>query len=241
MKKYLKFLPVYLFAFCLIAVSCSSEEAPIVEENSSDSFLKSNPEIKVDYVAIDNMISVFDSTLNFIENNPESSEAQRDEYFTDLLSKGDSFPVANIENREVSDVFYSIDEQIGQASKFETKENYMKDLQRLRDLSIDAEIEVIEKEVLVNKIECMISFTNWAEQRIGGNGNAQTTTNGWWDTTKCVLGTVGMAGGGALAGATVGGVGCTVVLPIIGTVACGTVGAVAGGLFGAMVGVASFC
>ena len=38
-----------------------------------------------------------------------------------------------------------------------------------------------------------------------------------------------------------GGAGCTLVLPVIGTVACGTAGAVAGGVFGGMVGAATFC
>lgn len=64
------------------------------------------------------------------------------------------------------------------------------------------------------------------------------------DTSKMLAptgGTVGMAGGGALAGGAVGGAGCTLVLPVIGTVACGTAGAVAGGVFGGMVGAATFC
>ena len=42
-------------------------------------------------------------------------------------------------------------------------------------------------------------------------------------------------------GGAVGGAGCTLVLPVIGTVACGTAGAVAGGVFGGMVGAATFC
>lgn len=51
----------------------------------------------------------------------------------------------------------------------------------------------------------------------------------WW---KCILGTAGMAGLGALTG---GGAGS--VIPALGT----TAGAVYGGIAGALVGAATFC
>lgn len=64
----------------------------------------------------------------------------------------------------------------------------------------------------------------------------------WWDDWgKCAAGIVGGAGSGALAGAGVGGAGCTVVLPIIGTVACGVVGGVVGGVSGGLLGAVAGC
>ncbi|MTI89256.1 MAG: bacteriocin [Balneolaceae bacterium] len=64
----------------------------------------------------------------------------------------------------------------------------------------------------------------------------------WWDSWgRCAAGTLGGAGLGALSGAGVGGAGCTVVLPIVGTVACGTVGGVVGGVSGALAGAAAAC
>lgn len=53
----------------------------------------------------------------------------------------------------------------------------------------------------------------------------------------------GGAGWGALAGAYLPAAGCTVVLPIIGTVACGTVGGIVGGVTGAFtaLGTADAC
>jgi len=54
-----------------------------------------------------------------------------------------------------------------------------------------------------------------------------------WDAAKCVGGTVGSAGLGALAGAAAG----TITLPVVGTIS----GTVVGAVSGALVGVATFC
>ena len=52
---------------------------------------------------------------------------------------------------------------------------------------------------------------------------------------------IGGVTAGTLAGATIGGSGCTIVLPIIGTVACGAVGAAVGAIAGLIgYGVASY-
>lgn len=66
--------------------------------------------------------------------------------------------------------------------------------------------------------------------------------DGWWGCWgKCAAGIIGSAGMGALSGANIGGVGCTVVLPVVGTVACGTAGAVVGAIFGGFAGGARAC
>ena len=66
--------------------------------------------------------------------------------------------------------------------------------------------------------------------------------SGWWKSWgKCAAGTIGGAGSGALAGAFLPAVGCTVVLPVIGTVACGTVGDIVGGVSGGLLAAAEFC
>ncbi|WP_460540821.1 hypothetical protein [Echinicola sediminis] len=66
----------------------------------------------------------------------------------------------------------------------------------------------------------------------------------WWDSWgKCAAAVLGGAGGAALAGAYLPAAGCTVVLPLVGTVACGTAGAVVGDVSGALtaLGTADAC
>jgi len=65
---------------------------------------------------------------------------------------------------------------------------------------------------------------------------------GWWDSWgRCAAGITGGAGLGALTGAGYGGAGCTMIVPGIGTVACGVVGAVAGGIAGGLAGASQSC
>lgn len=47
--------------------------------------------------------------------------------------------------------------------------------------------------------------------------------------------------GGALTGSIAPAATCTFVLPIIGTVACGTIGGIIGGVAGGLTGAATFC
>lgn len=62
----------------------------------------------------------------------------------------------------------------------------------------------------------------------------------WWDDLgKCAAGIIGGTGSGA--GAGYGGAGCTVVLPGIGTVACGVVGGIVGSISGRLLGAVAGC
>ena len=58
---------------------------------------------------------------------------------------------------------------------------------------------------------------------------------------KCILSIQAGSIGGGLTGGQIGGVGCTVVIPGVGTVACGAVGAVIGTVGGAIAGLAAGC
>lgn len=61
--------------------------------------------------------------------------------------------------------------------------------------------------------------------------------DGWWSCWgRCAFSVVGSAGMGAMSGAGIGGSGCTLVLPVVGTVTCGAAGAVVGAVFGGMAG-----
>ncbi|MCG8476485.1 MAG: hypothetical protein MI784_13535 [Cytophagales bacterium] len=71
---------------------------------------------------------------------------------------------------------------------------------------------------------------------------SESGSGSWWSSWgKCAAGIIGGVGSGALAGASFGGAGCTVVLPLVGTVACGAVGGVVGGISGGLLGAVGGC
>jgi hypothetical protein len=101
-------------------------------------------------------------------------------------------------------------------------------------------LQVSQKEALIGyaiTYEAVVKFIN--DLYLENPTDARTTD--WWDdNAKCVMGVAGRAitvgGSMAIGGSFVGGTGCTVVLPFVGTVACGVVGAVVGGVVGAIGG-----
>lgn len=82
-------------------------------------------------------------------------------------------------------------------------------------------------------IDATIAVCNYKMQMETYKAVTKGFWNSAWNVIKCVGGTAGSAGLGAIAGAAVG----TVTLPLVGTVS----GTALGGWSGALVGVASFC
>ncbi|WP_198027612.1 hypothetical protein [Seonamhaeicola sp. S2-3] len=125
----------------------------------------------------------------------------------------------------------------------------------------DGEVEVLPEVVIIvpsSNIGDGISWSDWYQlQDAYGNGYRDGYGDGsdtdyaseddeesWWSSWgKCTAATLGGAGTGALAGWFLPAATCTVVIPGIGTVACGAVGAIVGGISGALtaLGTADAC
>jgi hypothetical protein len=236
-NRFLKYFPIFIFFIAIGLNSCSENEDIKIEEK-----------VQVNQLGIDAIISSLDHTTNVVKKNNIKDKNASGQIFADYYNENyaSNFNIIS-EAKSVKNYtpeYVNFANQMGDVSLFDTSNEYVSHINSLSELIQNSNLNITEKTELVNKIELSKAIIVWVNSKVASeqlNSFAKKSDWGWWDTTKCVLGTVGLAGGGAIAGAAVGGVGCTMVLPIIGTVACGTVGAVAGGVFGAMVGVASFC
>ena len=86
------------------------------------------------------------------------------------------------------------------------------------------------------KMDCLYKAST--DFRIDMNTCKQNLASDWNTSGLTIIGAVTA---GTLAGATIGGTGCTIVLPVIGTVACGAVGAAVGIIAGIVgYGIASY-
>jgi len=126
--------------------------------------------------------------------------------------------------------------------------NYLSNLKLLEAEIYASGLTRMQKSELLTLLVLNEEFVRYLDGKVrqmvrsGDQVTPAMKCNGWWNCWgKCVAGTVGGAGLGVLTGAAYGGVGCTMVLPVVGTVACGTVGAIAGGVFGGLAGAAAAC
>lgn len=142
-----------------------------------------------------------------------------------------------------------LEEKIVENSRMSTSaSDYLRKLAALEGEVRDSRISGVEKSELMTLVALNAEFVRYLDLKVleitksGKEVAPAMKCNGWWSCWgKCVSGTVGGAGLGVLTGASYGGVGCTMILPVVGTVACGTVGAIAGGIFGGLAGAAAAC
>ncbi|MGL5014903.1 MAG: hypothetical protein ACRC6V_11515 [Bacteroidales bacterium] len=155
----------------------------------------------------------------------------------------------------------SLVQQIKPISKAITEDDYAKDISpeamqvienmRNIDVDTDASPEVLrtklkeivknsslpkasqEYNILINSVDIAIEAIYYSMELEASQAMTKGFWGSAWQVVKCVAGTAGSAGLGAVAGAGVG----TVTLPVIGTVS----GTALGGWSGALVGVATFC
>lgn len=230
---------------CLFFFSCQKEEIGY--------------QITPDNGSISKLIESFDNTINEIQSSDVNLD--NDQIETLFISQAHKANLPITENVQLksskvySASYVSFSQELEYAPDFETKEAFQSFLESLNSDVLHSDMSNDEKQDLVNKIAFMTSFVDWMESltpesssphyaiaRLKSANVESDDCDGWWDCWgKCVAGTVGTAGLGALGGLAVGGAGCTVVLPIIGTVACGTVGAVVGGVSGGLAGAAASC
>jgi hypothetical protein len=228
----------FIASFLLILSSCNEDEATI------------NPnQLQADTETIDKLITSFDNSVNIISSsNAKMSSEEIEEVFVGevkAMNLNVRYGSASTSTADYSEAFNIFAAQIADATQFASAEAYQIHLQDLDKQVRTSNMNMMEKQTLVNRIALMDAFVDWMgtlDTPANKPGLEKAEDEGWWDSWgKCAAGTVGGAGLGALAGAGVGGAGCTVVLPIIGTVACGTVGGVVGGVSGALAGAAASC
>lgn len=90
-----------------------------------------------------------------------------------------------------------------------------------------------EYNILINSVDIAIEAIYYSMELEASQAMTKGFWGSAWQVVKCVAGTAGSAGLGAVAGAGVG----SITLPVIGTVS----GTALGGWSGALVGVATFC
>ena len=203
----IKFFIVPLVA--ILFISCNRiENEPIHEDNIGDLAKLTNLLHSQNFTAFEK--AVLYSETNF-KLNPKTKGIQKDISISDeaLITLG------KMENV--------------QTSKGMTIDNYHQELLNIL-LSSRLDSNSHEFIALYEAIEATVAIIEY-------KASFEVATKGFWsdvwDVAKCVGGTIGSAGLGALAGAAVG----TITVPVIGTVSGTAVGAVSG----ALVGAASFC
>nr|WP_298003033.1 hypothetical protein [uncultured Flavobacterium sp.] len=239
--------------------ACSDDDATAGSNNTTENTINLKPlgavEISPDINTITLIMDSFKKTLSYaVQQGNANDESLENFLIQNLESNGLEVILTEGSNsgNEMSEDFKNYEKIIASASSYPSHDIYINELTTINPIIINNQkLSKIEKQVLINKIAFIKEFSNWLsyvdqnpDTLLKNNTSyvVNSSKKGWWDSWgKCVVGTVGMAGGGALAGGAVGGAGCTLVLPVIGTVACGTAGAVAGGVFGGMVGAATFC
>lgn len=243
-----------VLAITIAGISCQHNEPDV-------------PSVQVDQKAIDQFISLVDMSVEALERHPPKDLAEATSILYGKIpefeaSLGVDLNVTAATRRtaasrvppesgtgQFSDNRTRIQERIVRYSEVATSaDDYLRRLAALKSEIRNSRVSSMERSELLTLVALNEEFVRYLDLRVseitksGGKVAPAMKCDGWWSCWgRCVAGTVGGAGLGALTGAAYGGAGCTMVLPVVGTVACGTVGAVAGGIFGGLAGAAASC
>lgn len=144
--------------------------------------------------------------------------------------------------RTTSDPSLEGEEIINSASQYSSLEDYLSYLDTQFSAIAYSSMSAADKDYLLTFITAYQAGLIYIDSNLDIVAPSTIASTGWWDSWgQCAAGIIGGAGLGALSFAGYGGAGCTVVLPGVGTVACGTVGAVAGAIFGGLTGASQSC
>lgn len=255
MKTITSILTVLIGSF-FILISCEKDES--TDATTTESGQKST--LTADTQTIAKLIDAFDQTLTDVrgsQNKP--TEKETDAIF---IEKGKNLGLdmfvytENTILKGSSDAYVSFYEKINTALSYDSSELYKAYLITLDGQVQASSLTTDEKQDLVNKIAFMIEFVNWMESvsqkyskkpsyslvRLKTSNPEPNQCNGWWACWgKCMAGTIGGAGTGALAGGIGLAAAGSIAVPIIGAVPGGTFGAVVGGVSGGLTGAAASC
>jgi hypothetical protein len=243
-----------LIIITIVGFSCQNDDSEV-------------PPMQVDHRAIAQFIAVVDKSVETLRNHPPEDDTQATHILIesvpeiqatlgiDLSMARDTRtapsgrePLAGTSQKSAARTQF--EQKIVSSSQASTSaDDYLRRLALLQsEIRNSRSVSGMEKSELLTLVALNEEFVRYLDQQVreiarsGGQVAPAMKCSGWWSCWgRCVAGTVGGAGLGALTGAAYGGAGCTMVLPVVGTVACGTVGAIAGGVFGGLAGAATSC
>jgi len=226
----------FAIALSMIFYACNKEV-----HSTSNELLQINTE------EIQKIIEVLDQTYNYsiINKGNKGEEMDIDQFFIkNMNEKGLNITTISKglkpNSKKLSKEFKTFEFLIADSTSFSSKDDYLSHLIILEESIRESNISFVEKELLINKIAFMNAFVSWLDAIQEQNLTKSPMSNkreceGWWSCWgKCTASVLGGAGTGALAGALVPAASCTLIVPVIGTVACGTIGRIVGGLSGAL-------
>ena len=239
----MKYLSKITFAIILSLTffSCSEDDNKLEETQLID-----NSE------TIEKLINSYDKTIKTVNlSNKLSDEEIGNIFIQEVKNQGLTVSeINNTSNKNSNDYDQSSNEykefalELIDASSFSSKEEYKNHLSNLLENVNGSDLNISEKQTLVDNILLTNAFVDWMETLNTSNkSNTFSKSSGsWWSNWgQCVAGTAGAAGTGALTfglgGAAVG----TVVLPVVGTVSAGAVGAIGGAIAGGLTGSVASC
>ncbi len=198
------------------------------------------------------LINSFDETIKTVNISKKLSDEEIGYIFFQEI-KNQGLPINKINNslKKSSNNYYDQSSKeykefaldFIDASIYSSKEEYQNHLFNLLENVKNSNINISEKQILVDNILLTSAFVDWMDTLTSKNkSNTFAKKKSWWNSWgKCVAGILGGAGTGALtfglAGAAVG----TVALPVVGTVSAGAVGAIGGAISGGLTGAAASC
>lgn len=202
----------------ILLISCNKSEEGLEKATVFEKSVENQDIIKLQALFQSKEFSNFDEVLSFSES----------------LVTGADTKMRSVENIEISEEALSVVEKMQniQVDTESSPEVYRNELNKILDDS-DLDKNSSEYQALAISIEATIAAINYKMQLDMPEFHTRGFWSKAWAAVKCVGGTAGSAGLGALAGAGVG----TMTVPVIGTVS----GTALGGWSGALVGVATFC
>jgi len=225
----------------LFILSCNKESTKI-------EITKIEPDTELINSIIDSFNEGIEESIK--NNNEQDFNVVEYNFVKNIQLKNTSLDFSNKSERDnFSNEYLNFSKLFISSLDFSTQYNYIKSLNTLSFKVNNSELTYNEKQSLINKIALMKSFVSMIEKLNDKYLYSKELSilkeeecDGWWACWgKCVAGTVGSSLAAATAGALGPAATCTLVVPLIGTVACGTVGGIIGGVSGALTGAATFC
>jgi len=233
--------------------------------NNTTDDVRKTESIKIDIEGADILISFIDFNVTKFQKNISLSRSNNNQPDLKFLLrnireyerlKGLNFHYSTTEKPEPEKLSESLirarqtfqDKLSFCISTSSSEDEFLLKLSNLKIEVLNDQTDNIIKSELLSQIVLFEKFIGYIQTKITLNTSITTSNEddgkckGWWSCWgKCIAGTLGGAGTGALtfglAGAAVG----TVTLPVVGTVSAGTVGAIGGAIAGGLTGAASSC
>lgn len=239
-KIYLPFL--FLLSMIICSISCSDDS--INDTSELNTLNKSNNNNNIDAI-----ISSIDFTIQTAIESNLSDDRLGEIFISNLqLSGVDTFTISNdVSDIELSEDYWIIANQIGNADIWESSDSYKNNLIDLKSNLDNYNLSEMELRITNDNIDFMIAFVDYMSS-LEYNNLAKSDCDGWWDCWgRCAAAIIGGAIIGAIGGCgSIGGVGAAIgsiggppgiaIGAVVGCVVGGAAGLIGGALTGAAAG-----